>query len=161
MSNQEQWQVKYAFWGLNSKNCQNWLMPTLMVWVTMTLTKNISDWWCLGESVSSSYIQNRSELPPCRHSTALKVFSGRDWLTWGSDVKALWLFLLVTSLNSGLIWRLRHVFPFCAFKWAHIEGVWSVGRKDWFSVPKHFFVTFKKEMFALICVLKTVLSLGL
>lgn len=155
--------MKNAFWGRNSKNCQNWLMPTLMVWVTMRLTKNI---WMIGG------VCEKVCLPPtfrtdqsCRHAdaqrSALKVFSARDWLTCGSDVKALWLFLLVTSLNSGLIWRLRHVSPLCSFKWALLEGVWSVGRKDRFSVPKHFFVTFKKEMFALISVLKRVLLLGL
>ena len=53
------------------------------------------------------------------------------------------------------------VSPLFSFKWALLEGVWSVGRKDRFSVPKHFFVTFKKEMFALISVLKRVLLLGL
>lgn len=93
-------QAESDSWWHNSKNCQNWLMPNLRECVTMRLTKNT---WMIAvacRSLSSFYIQNKSELPQCRHDAAPKVFTWRDWLISGSDVRVCWLHPLSFHLAS-------------------------------------------------------------
>lgn len=116
-------------WWHNSKNGQNWLMPNLRVWVTMKLTKNT---WLIPvacKNLFSFYIQNKSELPQCRHDAALKVFTWRYWLISGSDVRVHWQHPLSFHLASGWIWQLRCVFSPCCIAWAFLECIWSEGRR--------------------------------
>lgn len=107
----------------NAKNCENWLMPNLMVWVTKRLTKNTRMFAVACRSLFSFYVQNRSALPQCRHDAALKVFTWRDWLVSGSDVSVCWPHPLSLHLASGLMWRRRHAFLSAPSSGPLLEGV--------------------------------------
>lgn len=146
----------------NSKISQNWLMPSLRVWVTTRLTKNTWMFAVPCQSLFSFCLQNKSALPQCRHDAALKVFSWGDRLLSGSDVRVCWPHHLSLPLASGLIWR--HAFLSAPPSGPLLEGVWSVGREDshfhlGISFLKHVSLAFKEDMFALISVLKGIMLL--
>lgn len=103
-------------WSHDSKNCQNWLMPNLRVWVTVRLAKNTRMIPVVGKGLSSLYIQNNQSyhnadtMPwrSLRGDTGLYFGFGCE-STLPGGIRCHWFYFV-----SGWIWQLDVSFFFAA-----------------------------------------------